>query len=225
MKYLIRTIEKLVIIFIAAFFLNSCIIDEFRFGRMHLKDDWNMELVMPLFYGNLDFKDLIYLNGIAGSTEGEINYLKVNDDSVLAIPTLLIYEPHAFIDSFNFLIEGDDYLTYVRFDFEVTNGSPLPLRLGLRFFEKHYPDLKGPLILPPAFDAGKFVDGKVIPVSDSHEWIFQEEELTSFKRANRIEFIAWFEPSANIQPGDTLLADYPLEISIRFTGVVEDQYE
>ena len=190
-----------------------------------MKDDWDMEIVTPLFYGKLDFIDLVYKEEIEVVPGSQVNYLQIQNDSVIVIPENLIYDPRAFIDSFNFLIEGDDYLSYLRFDYHVSNGCPLPFRIGIRFFEKNHPGSKGPLILPPAFSSGEITEEGVVPVSDFQQHVFTYEELSSFKKANRIEFIAWFERSPGIKSGDTLQARYPVEITISLSGVVEDQYE
>ncbi|HKI87652.1 MAG TPA: hypothetical protein VKA38_01410 [Draconibacterium sp.] len=206
---------------------QSCILKEFKFNEIKLSNDWEMQLGSPLFYGNLEFKDLVYdwKEPVQINTGEPVVNLQFSSDSVIDFPTRLIYEPSAIIDSFNFLIEGDDYLSQASFKYLVTNGSPFPLYLQLRFFEKHSSAAKSPAILPPAFPAAQLENGSLIPVKTEYTLPLTTSQLESFKRGNRIQFVTWFNKAATGFNPDTLSAHYPVELSIVLSGIVHGYYQ
>ena len=212
-------------LFITVLFLNSCILDEFKFNEIQLKEEWNMDIVSPLFQGDFEFKDLIYdWNSVVFQTGGPNVGLRFSTDSVLIIPSQIIFEPAVIIDNFNFFINGDYNLASVALEYTVSNGCPFPLNFQMRFNNKNS-NIKGPPVLPPSFLAANFDGLKFIPETSKHTISLNNEQLQSFKTSNRIEFSTWFDSSDLINQQDTFLSDYPVEISIVLYGEVEGRDE
>ncbi len=42
------------------FIVHGCILKEFNFNENKLDTDWDLQLLVPLFYGDMEFKDFIY---------------------------------------------------------------------------------------------------------------------------------------------------------------------
>lgn len=206
--------------------VNSCILKEFKYDEITLEDDWGMQIVSPLFYGDLEFKDLVHdWKSLIVNPAETVIQLKFSGDSVINFPERLIFEPAAVIDSFNFLIDGDDYISDAAFKYKVTNGSPFPLNLQIRFFDKYFPGSKGPAILPPAFPAANLENGNLAPVTTEYTLPLTSEQLDSFKKGNRVEFVTWFDPANSSFSADTLSAHYPISLSIILTGIVHGYYQ
>ncbi|MCD6353931.1 MAG: hypothetical protein J7L95_00125 [Prolixibacteraceae bacterium] len=214
-----------VLLFVTLIFC-SCIVDEFRFNEVKLSNNWQMDVIAPLFYGHFKFIELVHDSEpvVAVPNESKTTFISPGGSSS-SIPTRLIFEPASVIDSFNFLIEGEDYLKSAKFTFTVTNGSPFPLNLRMYFFEKKKPETKGPPFSPPVFAAGQLSADSIVPVTTINELVFTTEQLKSFKSSNRMEFDTWFDPASGTFNPDTLKADYPIDISIVLTGKIINHYE
>lgn len=205
---------------------NSCIIDEFKFNDIKLKDDWEMEVVIPLLTGQFEFKDLVYdwSDGIP-AINNQSTSLLFSNKSTLEIPTQLLFEPAIIIDSLIFLINGDDYLEKAAFKYIVNNGSPLPLNIKMHFFDSASPNKKGPEFLPPSFGEGTITENSVTPLSTTQNLELNSEQLLSFKRSNRIEISTWFSTGNSGISLDSLSAHYPIHLSIVLTGTMQNEYE
>lgn len=226
MSRLFRNIRFGVVFICTVFILQGCILKEFNFNENKLDTDWDFNLLVPLFYGDMEFKDFIYdwkSPIIIQPAEAKVE-LKFRPDSVIPFPTQTIYEPATIIDAFNFLIEGDNYLSQAALKYTVTNGSPYPFFLQLRFFEKSSSPEQSPAVLPPAFPAAKVENEMLIPVKTEYTLELTPEQLASFKAANRVEFVSWFEEVPGFNP-DTLSAHYPIQLSIVLSGVAHGYYQ
>lgn len=226
MSSLFRSIRFGVVFICTVLILQGCILKEFNFKENKLDTDWDLNLLIPLFYGDMEFKDFIYdwkspltINPPEPAVE-----LEFKPDSVITFPTQKLYEPATIIDAFNFLIEGDNYLSQAALKYTVTNGSPYPFFLQLRFFEKNSSPDQSPAILPPAFPSAKFENEMLIPEKTEYTLELTSDQLASFKIANRIEFVSWFEQVPGFNP-DTLSAHYPINISIVLSGVAHGYYQ
>ncbi len=207
------------------FILPSCILNEFRFNDVSLKDDWKMEIISPLFTGNFTFKDLVDDWNTVPDSSGEPSVVIVSVSDTVTVPLNIIYEPAVIIEGFNFLIEGDEYLSEAALNYTVVNGSPFPLNFQMYFYEKEKPTEKGPAFLPPAFAAGNWDNDSVTPMKTAYSLVLTQEQLESFKSGNRIDFSTWFDSPEPGIPTDTIRADYPVEISIILTGIIHRKYE
>ena len=225
MKISIRNILALFYIIIFVFLSNSCILDEFKFDEIHLKDEWKIEVIAPLFYGNLSFKDLVHDWKNIDIKEGEKVVTLQFSDELTKIPLRYIYEPVMIIKGFNFLIEGQNYLNEVEFVYTVSNGSPFPLNFQMNFYDKNNLSEIGPAIVPPSFTPGSFQNGAVLPVETVASLKLNTEQLMSIKKSNRINFTTWFEEPENKLNTDTLWANYPIKITIVFKGVLDSEYD
>jgi hypothetical protein len=226
MKRVFRQIRFLGILTGTFIILHSCILKEFNFNENKLDTDWDMHMMSPLFYGDMEFKDFVYdwkSPIVANSFEPTIQ-LKYAADSSIIFPTKLIFEPATIIDDFNFLIEGDDFLSQAALKYIVTNGSPYPLNLQMRFFEKQSSAAQSPAILPPAFPAAKIENGGITPVKTEYTLPLTADQLESFKMGNRVEFVSWFEEVPGFNP-DTLSAHYPIQLSIVLSGIAHGYYQ
>ena len=212
-------------IFFIMSFLSSCILKEFKFDNVHLKENWNLGIVTPLFHADFDFEDLIHDWENIDIKEGDkLVQLKSQGQSIM-IPERYIYDPTEIIDTFNFLIDGEDYLTNGEFIYTVSNGCPFPLHFQMNFFDKNKPDKVGPEILPPAFASGIILGDTIVPNETNYSLVLSVEQLFSFKNSNRIRFTTWFDPPEQPFNTDSILAEYPIQITIVFKGAVDSDYE
>ena len=226
MRSLFRNIRFWGVLLSTILLLQGCILKEFNFKENKLDTNWDLQLLFPLFYGDLEFKDFIYdwKSPITVNPGDSTVVLEYKADSVITIPSQIIFEPATIIDAFNFLIEGDNYLSKAALKYTVTNGSPYPMFLQLRFFDKSSSADQSPAILPPAFPAAKRDNGILIPEKTEYTLELTPEQLTSFKMANRVEFVSWFEKVPGYNP-DTLSAHYPIQLSIVLSGVAHGYYQ
>ena len=198
--------------------LHSCILKEFNFSENKLESDWDMQLLVPLFYGNLEFKDFVYdwkSPLVINSAEPTVK-MEFSADSIISFPVQQIYEPATIIDSFNFLIEGDDYISEIVFNYTVTNESPFPMYLQMRFFEKSSSADQSPEIVAGPFPA--------LTAEYTYSLQLTDSQSESFKTGNRIEFVSWFEKESEAIP-DTLSAHYPINLSIVLSGIANAYYQ
>ncbi len=204
------------------FAFNSCLLDEFKVDGIRMKEDWNMNVVFPLFRGNLEFKDLVDDWDTLVFQDGEqASLLKFSNDSLLTIPSRIIFEPVTVIDSLSFLIDGNYSLSSISLEYTVSNACPFPLNFQMRFFDKINPVQLSPPVLPPPFLSANFNGIDFIPVETTHVVALTNEQVQSFATSNRVEFTTWFNPSDLINTTDTFLANYPVGISIVLYGVAQ----
>lgn len=220
MRSIIKSIRFWGVLMSTVFILQGCIIKEFDFKDNKLDTDWNLKLLVPLFHGDLEFKDFIYdwKSPLTITPSEPTVQLEFRTDSVITFPTQMIYEPATIIDAFDFSIKGEDYLSQAALKYTVTNGSPYPLLLQLRFFDSNSSPAQSPAVLPPAFPAAKLENGVLNPEKTEYTLELTSDQLASFKAANRVEFVTWFEQVPGFNP-DTLSAHYPIKLSIVLSGV------
>ena len=201
---------------------TSCITDEFKFGEIKVKDDFRTEIIAPLFSGNLEFNDFLDVGKSPGSGLNDtVVYLKYDSGLVVKIPNSFIFEPYVLLDSFPIVIQGSYELTSITLEFRVTNGSPFPLNLKLRFYENTTPNNLGPSIQPPPFDEGISNTPDISPVETIHQMQLNDEQRISFMNGNRIQFTTWFDKTDFLHENDTLNANYPVKISVILLGEVK----
>ena len=210
-------------IFCLLFLVFSCKTDEFKFKKWTIDDDWNMEIVTPLLYGNMEFKDFIYNwnDTLIFSADESLKQLKFPADTFKTIPARIIFEPTVVLDSFNFLIQGRYDFLEAALIFKVKNGSPFPLNLQLQFFEKERPNELGPHILPDDFTEGHFADEPETVVESEKTVPLDKAQLRSFMRGNRLKLTSWFNETDYINTHDTLRSDYPIHFSVILKGKVK----
>lgn len=76
-----------------------------------------------MFIGDFLFGDLVYnWDTIPESFDKPVTILKFSPDSFLKIPIRLIFEPAIIIKGFNFLIEGDNYVSTAGFIYTINNS-------------------------------------------------------------------------------------------------------
>lgn len=202
------------------FVLSSCITKEFNFGENKMGPDWNMQILFPLFYGDLEFNDFIYnwrYPLVIEPSETTVQ-LKYSDNSTLAFPLNEIFESAVVIDSFNFLVEGDNYINEAALNYIVTNGSPYPMYLQLRFFEKTSSADLSPAIISPPFPAATLENGVLKPEKYELQLPLTSEQLESLILSNRVQFVSWFADVPGFS-SDTLSAHYPIQLSIILSGI------
>ncbi len=209
-------------IILGLFVMDSCKVDEFKLNKLGIKEDWNTELVIPLFHGNMEFRDFIYdwYHYIDQFQPNEpMTSLEYKDGYIRVIPTRLIFEPSVVIDSFPLLIQGTYELDSINMEFNVTNASPYPLNLELQFFNKTDSSTTGPMVNPGEFAAGSVVGNTIEPVQTIQYVNFTPEQVKSFSEGNRMKCISWY--TQNGYKSDTLSAHYPIEVSIIVWGRVK----
>ncbi len=214
-------------LFVLVIVFHSCKTDEFKFGDITIKDDWAIDVVSPLFVGNgMEFKDFVFdWKKKVPNSPAPFTVLEYSADKYKTIPTDLIFSPSAVIDSFPFYIQGKYSLTAVKLIFTVSNGCPFPLNLQMQFFDKANPNNLGPEIQPAAFTAANFGVFPVIPEISSDSIILNSAQLLSFNNSDRVKFTSWYDRTDFINQNDTILATYPIDVSIVLIGVVQGENE
>lgn len=206
--------------------LSSCKTDEFKLNELGIKETWNTDLVVPLFSGNMEFSDFItdwhsYTNEITG--DEQLTTLKYVNEYYRLIPTQLIFEPAVIIDSFPLLIQGKYEMSSITLEFYVNNASPYPLNLEMQFYNKLDKTNIGPPVQPGVFSGGE-IEGNVInPVPTTRTVDFSQEQVNSFNNGNRVRFISWYNQNSYLK--DTLLANYPINVSIVLKGRIKGKNE
>jgi hypothetical protein len=204
---------------------QSCKTDEFKFSEITLKEDWGINLTMPLFNGKdkngnvLEFKDFIHdwkvpVPDLPGS-KTVLDYVNSPDKT---IPTSLIFDSSTIIDSFHFDVQGVYKLSEITFQFTVTNSCPFPLNLQLQFFNKNNTNNLGPPVLPPAFAGANFGATPVKPSTTIYTLNLDSLQLQSINNCNRVKFSSWFDETDFINQNDTIYAHYPIEVLIVVIG-------
>ncbi len=215
-----------VIFIILPTFIYSCKTDEFRFSELTIKDDFKTDMIAPLFSGDLEFKDFIYWEGYETSPVGNADaVLKFSDGKTVNIPAKIIFEPHIVVKEFPFSIQGSYELAKISLIFRVSNGTPFPFNLKLRFFEKTTPAALGPPIQPDSFKEGDLTENSLVPVLSADTLLLTEEQRQSFMSGNRIQLTTWFENSGFLTGNDTLNAHYPIGISVILFGEIKAKNE
>lgn len=214
----------LTIILIVIFF-NSCKTDEFKFDEIALKEDWGINLVLPLFTGKdkssnvLEFRDFIHdWKTPVPNLPGTKTVLDFENSPDITIPTDIIFDSSVIIDSFHFDVQGIYKLSELTMQFTVSNSCPFPLNLQLQFFNKRNTANLGPPILPPAFNGADFGKTPVTPVNTVHSIKLDSVQINSINNGNRVKFSSRFDETDFIINNDTINAHYPIEILIVVIG-------
>ena len=214
----------LTIILIVIFF-NSCKTDEFKFDEIALKEDWGINLVLPLFTGKdkssnvLEFRDFIHdWKTPVPNLPGTKTVLDFENSPDITIPTDIIFDSSVIIDSFHFDVQGIYKLSELTMQFTVSNSCPFPLNLQLQFFNKRNTANLGPPILPPAFNGADFGKTPVTPVNTVHSIKLDSVQINSINNGNRVKFSSWFDETDFILKNDTINAHYPIEVLIVVVG-------
>lgn len=223
MKQFLKQTTKVTILFMIVLSVFSCKTDEFKVKDLTLKEDWSFPLISPMLTGEMEFKDLIYdWDDPLAVTPGEkITVLKYPSGKAKQIPTRIIFEPSAVIDSFYFLINGQYEFLRVEFKYIVSNGSPFPLNFQMEFFDRSTPANLGPAILPPPFDGGDFSGPVPVALKSEYTVLLNDAQLKSFIEGDRIKITAWYNKTSYIDSRDTLKSNYPIDISVILNGEVK----
>jgi hypothetical protein len=218
-----RKVRNIGIIFLLLFtgVWFSCITDEFRVKDLSIKEEWEIAIITPLFSGNLEFHDLIHdWKEPIPDLPGPKVVLDYTDSADVTIPVELIFDKSVVIDSFPFLIQGSYEFAAVELTFTVENNCPYPLNLILNFYEKKEWGNFGPDIQPPPFAAADFSQSPVQPGITIHKVELTQDQLIWFKEGKCVLFRAWYYNNG-FQLGDSISAQYPIQVSIVLTGKVK----
>lgn len=225
MKFITRN-KILLLIILNIFLASSCKVDEFKLNELGIKEEWNSEIVGPLFHGNMEFRDFItdwnHFDDQSIPDEPQTT-LKYMNDFYRVIPTRLIFEPSVVIDSFPLIIQGKYEMKSISLEFDITNASPYPLNLELQFYNELDTLKAGPKVVPETFAAGNINGNTVDPVQTIQYVDFNPAQLQSFNLGNRVRFISWYDRNSYIK--DTLSAHYPIEVSIILWGEIKGKNE
>ena len=226
MKHILNKIKKIGFLIFIFSTLNSCILDEFKVDEIRMKEDWNMDIVSPLFHGKFEFKDLVgKCDSLVFIDEEQTSILNFPNDSLLIIPSRIVFEPATIIHDFNFLVDGKYSLSSVRLEYTVSNGCPFPLNFQMQFRDKRNMEQTVPVVLPPPFLSAIFDGENFIPVETKHSLSFNVQQVYSFSLSNRIDFTTWFDSNEWLNSMDTFLTNYPVEISVILYGELQRENE
>jgi len=209
------------------FFGSSCITDEFKFSELTVKEDWDVEIISPLFKGeNMEFRDFIYdwkkpIPGLPG-TKTVLDY---TNGLFVSIPTQLIFVHSAVIDSFPFYIQGGYSFTEVILEFNVSNGCPMPLNLLFHFFDRNTPQGIGTAIQPAAFAEADFSKNPPVPKLTTQKIVLDSAQVQVFNISDRMRLTSWFGDNGFVNTHDTLSAKYPVNVNVILYGKIKAKNE
>lgn len=225
MKIFLKKYPYLVFLFFVIILLQSCKTDEFKFDEITVKEDWGINIVMPLFNGKdkngniLEFSDFIHdWKMPIPDLPGTKTVLDFSNSPDKTIPTSLIFNSSTIIDSFHFDVQGIYKLTEITLQFTVSNSCPFPLNLQLQFFHKANTGNLGPPILPPAFVGDNFNQPPVKPTTTVYTMKLDSLQIQSINNGNRVKFNSWFDKTGFINQNNTIWAHYPIIVSIVVIG-------
>jgi hypothetical protein len=199
--------------------MQACITDEFRFKDLTIDEEWEIGILSPLFSGNLEFRDFIHdWKNPVPALPGSKVLLDFKDKPDKLIPSEMIFDPSAIIDSFPFYIQGSYRFTAADLVFTVNNSSPFPLNLEMYFFDSKNPLVFGPSISPKPFEEANFGVVPAIPVLTSDTVLLNNAQLAKLISGNRVRLVSWFDKNSFIDNNDTLSAHYPINVSIVLVG-------
>lgn len=207
-----------------ALVVNSCKTEEFRLGEIQLKEEFRTDIVSPVFQGKMEFRDFVNTE-LASSTyqANTHSIIQYSNGTAIYVPSSSFFEPYIIIPDLSFLIAGSYDLETITLKFMVSNGTPFPLNLKLRFFNEDSPLILGPPITPAAFDEGLVKDGEITSVKSSYDIPLDPEQRQSFMNSDRVQFTTWFDRTNFINNNDTLNAHYPVDISIIMQGIAKEK--
>lgn len=225
MKIFWKRYSKWFLIIFTFLQLHSCKTNEFKFDEITIKEDWRVDIIMPLFNGRdkngniLEFRDFIHdWKKPVPDLPGAKTVLDYSNSPDETIPTSLIFTESIIIDSFHFDVQGIYKLTEITFQFKVTNSCPFPLNLQLQFFNKNNTNNLGPPILPPAFVGANFGQIPVKPATTAYNVKLDSLQIQSINNGNRVKFSSWFDKTDFINQNDTIYAHYPIDVLIVVIG-------
>ncbi len=202
--------------------VNSCFYEDYGIEKADFSDSWNFQLTTPLFYGNVELKDLIGKT-YSGDSYGDGNIiLEFSNDSSVAIPIGILSEPHIFLNNFPLYIADDYQISEGNFKFIVSNGCPYPLNLQIEFHTGG--SRQGILFSPPPFAAADMINDTLRPVTTIQQIAIGPDQL-SFIMKNRVRFISWFNTPDSIPRPEKLSAHSPVEISIILSATITQDEE
>lgn len=218
---------RLTLVFLLTIFVfQSCILDEFKFDELSMKDDWGMPVVVPLVKGSFQLEDLLDegdLQQIPLSEEGVI--VRYPDGKTVYLPQSVLFEPKVVLDDFSFLVNGNYRLDDIDFDFMVENGTPLPINIQLRFFSEGGQTF-GPVILPSSFQGTSLKSGVSIPIKSKQRIKLSQEQIKSFQDGNRLELSTWFDAVPDDHMPDTIYTQSSVKLSVVLNAIMKgDQVE
>lgn len=225
MNQIFKKYRYFIFLTFAVLLFQSCKTDEFKFNEITIKEDWGIKIITPLFIGNgMEFRDFVYdWYKPIPNLPGQKTVLDYSNAPDKLIPTQLIFEPSAIIDSFPFYIQGPYSLGEIELEFTVTNSCPFPLNLQLQFFNRSNPNKLGPPVLPPAFSEADFTMLPQKPSNSVRSVKLDSLQILSFMNGDRIKFTSWFDSNNFINQNDTISAHYPIDVSIVIIGLVQGE--
>lgn len=217
-------VYRLGLVFFAGIVMNACILREYDVEGVDLEENWEFEITTPLFKGELSLENIIAgMDTFTTFPGNPVTEVQFSDDSTLVIATELLYEPVHFLEDFHFYINDDYEIKEGSFTYTVTNSLPFPVNLQTKFFFiTEGPDYGDINFIPPSFAPARHENNTVTPVTTIRKVTIPVESLDFFRR-NRVRFTMWFgEPADSLYAGP-LLASHPLDITIVFSGVVNEK--
>jgi hypothetical protein len=220
-----KVFKKFKFLVILLIFLSvSCKIDEFKWNELGIKEGWSTNVAVPLFQGNLDFKDFItdwYEYEDNYSFDDPLTVLEYDEYYHRTIPTSLIFDHSVIMNDFPLLIQGNYSIDDITMEFNVTSASPYPLNLELLFYNKLDTIPTGQPIVPESFDAGIMNGDNIDSKNTVRRVLLTPEQIDQYNAGNRVRLISWYTNNGFAK--DTLSARYPIEVSIIVLGAIKNK--
>jgi len=225
MSRFIRITSYLLLLSVLLF--QSCKTDEFKFDEITVKEDLEIDVILPLFNGKgMEFRDFVFdwKNQIPNSS-GPFTVLDYIDLPDKTIPTQLIFEPSLVIDGLDYFLQSSYNFSQIELMFTVNNSCPFPLNLQLQFFVGNNSNNTVQPVTPPAFPGADFTKNPVTPETTVHIIKLDSLQTQNFNNSKLIKLTSWYNQTNFINQNDTLSAHYPIDLTIVLIGVGQPRNE
>jgi len=214
-------------LFISVLLFQSCKTDEFKFDEITVKEDFETEVILPLFTGKgMEFRDFVFdwekQIPISSGPFTVLDYKNIPDKK---IPTQLIFEPSLVVDGLDYFLQSSYNFSQIELMFTVINSCPFPLNLQLHFYTGNNLNNQVPPVIPDAFPGADFTQIPVIPVTTVHTMKLDSLQTQNFNDSKLIKLTSWYNQTNFINQNDTLSAHYPIELTIVLIGVGQPRNE
>ncbi len=203
------TTNFFLLIVLLSFFVNSCILDEYKFDEVKFTEDWDANIVVPLLYGSFSFPELI--QDSLQDTPVSSCVVVEKDTSVFAsyFPVDSIEDQTLAIKKYNLIeLEGQEYFKSATF--KVVAHNSLKTDIDITFYLYDIDSCKVAFNIPA--DTTNYVDSLVL----------DDGNLESFREFVYVDFTSRLgkyrkAPLVN----DTIFLDDQFSFSLIVQGVMD----
>jgi hypothetical protein len=214
-------------LFLFVLLFQSCKTDEFKFNEITIKEDFETDVILPLFTGKgMEFRDFVFdWKEKIPASSGPFTVLDYINFPDKTIPTQLIFDPSLVIDGLDYFLQDNYSFKQIELMFTVANGCPFPLNLQVQFVDSIGLNSTVPPVTPPAFPEADFTQTPVKQITTVHIMKLDSLQTQNFNDSKFIKLTSWYNQTNFINQNDTLSAHYPIDLTIVLIGVGQPRNE